>query len=88
MEWLHCNNPERGFLITEIEEPRIDGVSKLTARIIGSYRVVDGNTVHARLFDSSEKTILHDVFPTTLKAQYFILKFVLSQAKTSAEIAA
>ncbi|WP_428657605.1 hypothetical protein [Runella sp.] len=87
MEWLHCNNPERGFLITEIEEPRVDGVPKLTARIVGSYRVVDETTVHARLFDSSEKSIMHDVFPDVVAAQYFILKFVLSLAKTPAQIA-
>ena len=85
--WFRCKNPVRGFLIADIEEPCLDGVAKISVRIVGSYRVVNENTVHAQIFDESEKTILHDVFLNVIQAEIFILKNVLSQATLLAEIA-
>lgn len=87
MQWLYANHPERGFLLSDVQEPRVDGIPKLTARIVASYRVINDSTVHAKVFDQTETAIIHEVFPDILQAQLFILKNVLSEADSSPELA-
>ena len=87
MQWIFCNNPVRGFLIEAFDEPCLDGFTKGTLQTVGSYRVVDENTVHVRVFDQEAQTILHEVVKDEVNAQYLILKNVLSPANTVPEIA-
>lgn len=87
MQWIFCTNPVRGFLIKAFDEPCLDGFAKVLLKTVGSYRVINENTVHVRIFDETEKTLLHDVVPNEVEAQYFILKNVLSPEVTAPEIA-
>lgn len=77
MKWLTTSEPETGYLITEITENRLDGVSKITAQVLGMYSVVEPATVHA-VVPINDYENRHDVFTSVPDAKDYIQNHVLS----------
>lgn len=77
MKWLTTSDPETGYLVTEITEERLDGISKISTPFLGMYSVVEPETVHV-IIPLNNLENHHDVFPNVLSAKEFIQNHVLS----------
>ena len=77
MKWLTAENPEVGYLVTEITEERLDGISKISTPFLGMYSVIDADTVHVVIPKKEEN--LHEVFKNVLEAKAYIENHVLSR---------
>ena len=78
MKWLTTEEPEIGYLVTEVIEQRLDGIAKISAHLIGMYSVVAQDTVHVVVPDGIENH--HEVFHTIDDAKEHIEKTVLSSS--------
>lgn len=76
MKWLITQDPQVGYLVTEITEERLDGIAKISAHLLGMYSLVETNTVHVLIPNGIENH--HEVFPTIPQAQAYIQNHVLS----------
>lgn len=78
MKWLNTSDPETGYLVTEITENRLDGISKITAQVLGIYSVVEADTIHV-VIPKNDYENHHDVFTSVSDAREFIQNHVLSK---------
>lgn len=82
MHWiLTLDIPRVGYFIEEVQEKRLDGVPKITAKIAGKFTVVEPNSVHVVIpqTDDAGNCIenYHDVFTSEHDAREFIEDFTM-----------
>lgn len=77
MKWLTTTEPETGYLVSEITENRLDGISKISAEVLGMYSVVDADTIHV-VIPKNDYENRHDVFTSVPDAKDYIQNHVLS----------
>jgi len=78
MKWLTAENPEVGYLITEITEERLDGIPKISTPFVGMYSVLEPETIHVVIPKNNYENH-HEVFKNIPDAKEFIQNHVLSR---------